>query len=78
MDYGIIATLITVILGVLTLFLGAKVRKVKALLAGTLATFDKIDEALKDNKLTKEEVKAIRQAWQDVINDAKQIFRGSL
>ena len=78
MDYGIIATLITVILGALTLFLGAKVRKVKALLAGTLLAFEKIDEALKDNKLTKEEVKAIHAAWQHVINDAREIFRGSL
>ena len=74
MDYGIIATLITVILGALTLFLGTKVRKVKALLAGMLVAFDKIDEALKDNKLTKEEVKAVHQAFQNVINDAKQMF----
>ena len=66
-DVGLIAEILTIVLALLSTFLGAKYRKAKRIMRELAEAMDKTYKALEDDKVTKEELKQVIKEWKDVL-----------
>ena len=73
-DLGLIAEILTIVLALLSIFLGAKYREAKRIMKEVAEAMDKTYKALEDNKITKDELKQVIKEWADVL----KIWRGLL
>ena len=66
-DVGLIAEILTIVLALLSTFLGAKYRKAKQVMKELAEAMNKTYKALEDDKITKEELKQVIKEWKDVL-----------
>ncbi len=66
-------TIAAIILGIISVFIGAKWQKAKKVLLETAEALTAVSLALKDDKLTKEEIVNIAKEFNDIILAAKDI-----
>ena len=61
-DLGLIAEILTIVLAILSIFLGAKYKKAKQIMKEVAEAMDKTYKAIEDNKITKDELKQVIKA----------------
>ena len=66
-DLGLIAEILTIILALLSIFLGAKYREAKRIMKELAEAMDKTYKAIEDNKVTEDELKKVLKEWKDVL-----------
>lgn len=66
-DVSLIAKILTIVLALLSTFLGAKYRKAKRIMKELAEAMNKTYKALEDDKITKEELKQVIKEWKDVL-----------
>jgi len=66
-DVGLIAEILTIVLALLSVFLGAKYRKAKRIMKEFAEAINKTYKAIEDNQLTEEEMKQVIKEWKDVL-----------
>ena len=73
-DIGLTAEILTVVLALLSIFLGAKYRKTKRIMKELAEAMDKTYKALEDDKVTKEELKQVIEEWKDVLEIWRELL----
>ena len=66
-DLGLIAEILTIILALLSIFLGAKYQEAKRIMKEVAEAMDKTYKAIEDDKITKDELKQVIKEWMDVL-----------
>ena len=66
-DVGLISEILTIVLTLLSVFLGAKYRKAKRIMKEFAEAINKTYKAIEDNQLTEDELKQIIKEWKDVL-----------
>ena len=73
-DLSLIAEILTIVLALLSIFLGVKYKKAKQIMKEVAEAMDKTYKAIEDNEITEEELKQVIKEWADVL----KIWRGLL
>ena len=66
-DLGLIAEILTIILALLSIFLGAKYKKAKQIMKEVAEAMDETYKYIEDNKITEAELKKVLKEWKDVL-----------
>ena len=66
-DVGLIAEILTIVLALLSIFLGAKYRKAKRIMKELAEAMDETYKSIEDNKVTEDELKKVLKEWKDVL-----------
>jgi len=67
LDLGLVAEILTIVLALLSIFLGVKYKKAKRIMKEVAEAMDKTYKAIEDNKVTKDELKQVIKEWADVL-----------
>ena len=74
LDLSLIAEILTIVLALLSLYLGGKYKKAKQVIKELAEAMDKTYKALEDDKVTKEELKGILKEWSDVLKAGRGLL----
>jgi len=74
LDLGLVAGILTMVLALLSIFLGVKYKKAKQIMKEVAEAMDKTYKAIEDNEITEEELKQVIKEWKDVL----EIWKGLL
>ena len=67
LDLGLVAEILTIVLALLSIFLGVKYKKAKQIIKEVAEAMDKTYKAIEDNEITEEELKQLVKEWADVL-----------
>ena len=67
LDLGLVAEILTMVLALLSIFLGVKYKKAKKIMKEVAEAMDKTYKAIEDNEITEEELKQVVKEWADVL-----------
>jgi predicted metal-binding transcription factor (methanogenesis marker protein 9) len=70
-DAGLVAQILTVALGVASVYFAGKYRRVKRILKELAEAVGETYKALEDNKITEEELRRVVKEWNDLLRAVK-------
>jgi len=73
-DLGLVAEILTIVLALLSTFLGLKYKKAKQIMKEVAEALNETYKSIEDNKVTEDELKRAIKEWVDVL----EAWRGLL